>query len=124
MSEPFHHPVDTMISSITRFLSELVAWISGPWLAFTFHPWLAPVALIVLVGLPSIFSTPGDKKTIVVATPAPIRIVIELILFAVAGFAPWWVWPDVAAMACSLLAGVTLLANLRRFGWLLRGAPV
>jgi len=92
-SDDFHHPRDTLLSSALRFLSELIAWVAGPWAVAQWSPWLVIPVLVVLVGLPSVFSTPNDKRNVVVGTPGPVRVGLELLLYAVALVAPWFVWP-------------------------------
>jgi hypothetical protein len=101
----------------------LIAWIAAPWAAAAYSGWLALPVLVVLVGLPSIFSTEGDKNNVVVATPGPIRVLIELGLFAIAASAPLLVWPTVVAAACSAVVAIAVVFGLPRLRWLLRGAP-
>src|SRR5437588_438911 len=48
-------------SSALRFAAELVAWIAAPWALATHSPVLAGVVLLLLIGLPTVFATPGDK---------------------------------------------------------------
>ncbi|MFQ5610311.1 MAG: hypothetical protein ACE5F8_08600 [Woeseiaceae bacterium] len=78
-NERFKHPYDTYLSAGLRFAVELIAWVAGPWAASLWSGWLILPTLIVLVAMPSLFSTPGDKRQVVVATPGPIRVVIELV---------------------------------------------
>ena len=75
-------PYDTHLSSGTRFLIELAAWVAAPWAAAElWGGWAAVPTLIVLLALPSLFNTPGDKnQTSGFATPGPIRILIEMVL--------------------------------------------
>ena len=75
--DDFHHPHDTLVSASLRFLSELIAWVSGPWAVGVLSKWLVLPALIVLISLPAVFSTQNDKRKIVVPTPGPIRIGLE-----------------------------------------------
>ncbi len=117
------HPSDTPASAILRFLVEVIAWVAGPWAAAEVHIILAIPVLIVLLALPSVFSTPGDKRQVIVATPGPIRLAIEVLLFAVAAAAPWVIWPvSVAGPAAVIVAGAVLF-GLPRSLWLLRGEP-
>ena len=58
----FIHPHDTPASSGFRFLTESIAWVSGPWATSLFHPLLAVAALVVLIGLPTVFTTKGDNR--------------------------------------------------------------
>ena len=115
---------DNIVSSLARFLLELVAWIAGPWAVFAVYGWPgAAIALVGLVALPAVFSTRGDKKHVIIPTPGPIRLLIEFFLFAVAGYAAWQVWPIEAAWAVWGVIGVGVLAGMPRSIWLLRGAP-
>ncbi len=117
------HPFDTPLSAGLRFGTELIAWIAGPWAAGTFSAWLVVPALVMLVALPSVFSTPGDKNVIVVATPGPIRVLIEFGLYAVALAAPWAVWPQPVAIATSLVVVASVATGIPRIAWLMKGAP-
>ncbi len=117
------HPFDTPLSAGLRFGSELIAWIAGPWATGTYSAWLFAPALLVLVALPSVFSTPGDKNVIVVATPGPVRVLIEFGLYAVALAAPWLVWPQPVAIATSLIVVASVATGVPRIAWLFKGAP-
>lgn len=118
-------PFDTAASSASRFGIELVAWVAGPWAAaeLTGSGWAAVPALIILLGLPSVFNTPGDKNTTGVATPGPIRIGIEMLLLVVAVGSAWYVWPVWAAVAVTTLGVVLLATGMPRYRWLAAGAP-
>lgn len=119
-----NHPHDTAVSSGLRFLSELIAWVTGPWAVATFSEWLVLPALIFIVGLPSIFSTTNDKNVVVVPTPGPIRVVIELFLFAVAAVAPWFVWPPMLSAVAVGIVAATIATGAPRIRWLIKGAPI
>lgn len=115
---------DNPVSSSTRFILELVAWIAGPWAVYTAYGWTpAWFAALGLMALPAVFSTRGDKKHVIIPTPGPIRLLIEFFLFAVAGYAAWQVWPIEAAWAVWGVIGVGVLAGMPRSVWLMRGAP-
>lgn len=119
-----NHPHDTVLSSGLRFLTEVIAWVAGPWAASLYSNWLVVPTIVLLVGLPSIFSTTNDKNTVVVPTPGGIRVVIEFLLYSVAAVAPWFVWPPlVAAVAATIVFATTITGNART-RWLLRGAPL
>lgn len=120
----FDHPYDEPISSGLRFLVELIAWVAGPWALSLVSGWLVLPAVAVLVGLPAVFSTPHDKRQVVVATPGPIRVGIELSLYAVALVAPWFVWsPAVSGVAAAIVVA-SVVTGIPRTMWLLRGAPL
>ncbi len=119
-------PHDTYLSASLRFIMELVAWVAGPWAAadLTGSGWVAVPALVVLVVLPSMFSTEGDKKQVIVSTPGPTRLVIELALIAVAVAGAWIVWPAWLASAVSVIAAAAIATGLPRSRWLASGAPL
>ena len=123
MSDKFEHPHDTPLSAGLRFLSELIAWIAGPWAAALLSKWLVLPSLALLIGLPAIFSTRNDKRQVVVATPGPVRVGIELFLYSVAAVAPWFVWPDAAAGLAVGIVVASVWAGIPRFLWLAKGAP-
>ncbi len=116
------HPHDTPLSAGLRFGSEVIAWVAGPWLAYSWSGWALLPALLALVALPGVFSTPGDKNKIVVPTPGPIRVLIELLLYAVAAIAPWFIWPDWAAIAAGTIVVLSIVIGIPRLIWLARGA--
>lgn len=118
-------PYDTYVSSGTRFLIELTAWIAGPWAAADVAGgWAAVPTLLVLLLLPSLFNTPGDKRTTGgVATPGPIRIVIEMVLLAAALWGAWTVWPTWLAVVVTAVGAVMLVSGFARYRWLAAGAP-
>ena len=99
-------------------MSELIAWAAAD-----YATWLALPVLVVLIGLPSVFSTAGDKNTVVVATPGPLRVLIELGLYAVAAAVPWLVWPTTVATACTGIVLLCIVFGMPRLLWLIRGAP-
>jgi hypothetical protein len=81
-------------------------------------------ALILLVGLPSVFSTPNDKNKVVVPTPGPVRVAIEFFLFSVAAIAPWFVWSRTASVVAVVIVVATVVAGVPRMKWLVRGATI
>ena len=121
--DDFHHPHDTAVSSSLRFLAELIAWVAGPWAIAAASGWLVLPALLLLVGLPSVFSTANDKRMVVVSTPGPIRVGLELLLHLVAAIAPWFIWPVAASGLAVVIVVASLLAGFSRMMWLIRGAP-
>ncbi len=96
---------------------------AGPRAAAQLSPWLIAPALVILVGLPAVFSTVGDKRQVLVATPGPPRLAIELGLHAVAAVAPWLVSPPWAAVAAGAIVLAALAPGVPRARWLLVGAP-
>ncbi len=119
----FVHPLDTPLTSGLRFLAEVIAWVAGPWAAAQQSIWLIVPTAVLLVGLPAIFSTPGDKRQIVVATPGPLRVALELGLHGVAIAGSWLVWPAWLAAVATAVVVAAVAVGIPRTLWLLRGAP-
>jgi hypothetical protein len=80
------------------------------------------LALVVLIGLPTVFSTPGDKATVIVPVPGGVTILFVLLHLVAAVVSAWWVWPAWAAVPVTLLAGATLVTERPRWRWLLSSA--
>ena len=106
-----------------RFLSERIAWVSGPWAGALVSQWLVLPTLVLLIGLPSVFSTRNDKRTVVIATPGPVRVGLELFLYSVAMVALWFVWTPITSGVAVGVVVVSLGLGIPRTLWLLRGAP-
>jgi len=119
-----NHPCDTVSSSGLRFLTEVIAWVAGPWAVSLYSNWLVVPVIVLLVGLPSIFSTTNDKNTVIVPTSGGVRVFIELLLYLVAAVSPWLVWSNPVAAGATGIVIATIFAGLPRMRWLLRGAPL
>jgi hypothetical protein len=113
-----------MASSATRFGIEVVAWVAGPWAVADAVGswWPVPLVVIVLVGLPALFNTPGDKTTTGIATPGPVRIAIEMLLLVTAVGSALLVWPVWAAVLVVALGIALLVTGMPRYRWLAAGA--
>jgi hypothetical protein len=123
MNQLHRHPHDTPVSAGLRFLTELIAWIAGPWAVTLVSSWLLLPAIILLVGLPAVFSTTNDKHKVIVPTPGPVRVGIEMFLYAVAIIAPWFVWSTIASVIATGVVIAALVTGIPRMKWLLDGAP-
>ncbi len=103
-----------------RFLVELIAWVAAPWALAAYSIWLAVLADVLLIGLPTVFGMPGAKKqknpVSITARPA---ITLELLQPVAACVAAFAAWPPVVA---SLVVAVSLAAcvlQFRRWRWML-----
>ncbi|SEG16533.1 hypothetical protein SAMN05216223_103468 [Actinacidiphila yanglinensis] len=106
-------------ASALRFGLELVAWVATPWY-FAGISWvLAVLSLVVLIGLPTVFATPGDKRAVMVAVPGWATICLVLLQLGAAVAASWAVWPAGVAVAVSVLAAVCVGTERRRWRRLL-----
>ncbi|MCX5413578.1 hypothetical protein [Streptomyces sp. NBC_00059] len=106
-------------ASVLRFLAELVAWVAAPW-ALAAYSWvLAVVAVLLLIGLPTVFSTPGDKTQVIVAVPGPVTVLLVLLQLVAAVVFAWLAWPAWAAVPVSVLAASVLVTERPRWRRLL-----
>jgi hypothetical protein len=121
----FDNPLDTKISASTRFAIEVAAWVAGPWAAADLTgSWLATIpVLAILVALPGVFSTTGDKRHIVVAVPGRVRLFIEILLTVVAIYSAHIVWTYVGAIVVAVIALAMFVAGAPRARWLFSNDP-
>ncbi|SEN96235.1 hypothetical protein [Actinacidiphila rubida] len=103
-------PKDTVPSAF-RFATELVAWVATPWWLSHTSWVLAALSLVVLIGLPAVFATPGDKAQVIVAVPGWATVLMVLLEVAAAVVSAWALWPVWAAACVSALAAVTLVTE-------------
>lgn len=117
----FDNPLDNFASASSRFAIEIAAWVAGPWAAAEITgTWLAIIpALLILVALPGVFSTAGDKRHVVVAVPGRIRFGIELILAAVASYSAFLVWTPVGGFIVVIIAALMFVTGMARARWLI-----
>jgi len=89
----FDNPYDTVESAGLRFLMEVIAWVAVPWWAWELSGAVSAMpTLIILMAIPGVFSTVGDKRKVVVPTPGAARVAIELGLFVAAAIGAWLAW--------------------------------
>ncbi|MFI8231675.1 hypothetical protein ACIGDI_22835 [Streptomyces sp. NPDC085900] len=112
---------DDRRASVLRFATELVAWIATPWALWPYSPPLAVLAVVLLIGLPTVFATRGDKANVVVAVPGWATVLLVLLQLVAAVVSAWWLMPVWAAVLVSLLAAATLVSEGPRTRWLLAG---
>jgi hypothetical protein len=112
--------VDSLGVSAPRFLVEIIAWVAAPWALAAYSIWLAVLADVLLIGLPTVFGMPGAKKQKnPVSIPARPAIALELLQPVAACVAAFVAWPPIVA---SLVLAVSLAAcglQLRRWRWML-----
>ncbi|MGW6024537.1 hypothetical protein [Streptomyces sp. NPDC055099] len=109
---------DDRTASALRFTTELVAWVATPWALAEYSWLLAALSVVVLIGLPTLFSTPGDKAHVIIAVPGPVTILLVLLQLVAAVASSWAAWPVWAAVPVILLATATLVTERRRWQWL------
>ena len=79
--------------------------------------------LAILVALPGVFSTTGDKRHVVVAVPGRIRLLIELILAVVAIYSAFLVWIYIGGAVVAVVALVMFISGASRTRWLISNEP-
>ncbi|GAA2314900.1 hypothetical protein GCM10010149_78130 [Nonomuraea roseoviolacea subsp. roseoviolacea] len=110
---------DNPAGSALRFATELVAWVATPWALAPHSVPLAILSVIVLIGLPTLFSTPGDKRNVIVPVPGFVTILLVLLQLVAAVAASWAAWPIAVAVVVSALAVATVVFEVPRWRWLL-----
>lgn len=111
------------LASALRFATEIIAWVAAPW-ALSRYSWvLAALSVVVLIGLPAVFATPGDRPGApVVAVPGYATIALVMLQMIAAALCAWLVWPLPAAVAVWTSALVSIAAEQPRWRWLVAGA--
>jgi hypothetical protein len=104
-----------------RFLTELIAWVGVPWALWTHSTVLAIGAVVLLIVLPVIFGTPGDRPggSPLVPVPGVVTILLVLIQLVAATTAAWALGPWWAAVAVTLLCLIVTGTEQSRWRWLL-----
>ncbi|MGW4795106.1 hypothetical protein ACWEPC_22115 [Nonomuraea sp. NPDC004297] len=114
---------DDRVSAVFRFATELVAWVATPWALAPRSVPLAVLSVVVLIGLPTLFSTPGDKRHMIVAVPGFVTVALVCLQLVVAVAAAWVAWHTFAAalvpVLVTVLAVVSAVLELPRWRWLL-----
>ncbi|MGW5361738.1 hypothetical protein [Actinopolymorpha pittospori] len=108
---------DDRLASALRFAAELVAWVATPWALSTYSWLLAALAVVVLIGLPTVFSTPEDKNREIIPVPGSVTILLVVLQLVAAVTSAWLAWPVYVAVLVSLLVA-TLVTERRRWRWL------
>jgi hypothetical protein len=102
------------LPSALRFAAELVAWVATPWWLSGTSWLLAALSLVVLIGPPTVFATPGDKTNVLVAVPGWATVGLVLLQLAAAVVSSWALWPLWAAIPVTLLAVAVLITERPR----------
>lgn len=108
------------VASALRFLTELVAWVATPWALAPHSVPLAVASVILLIGLPTVFATPGDKHQVIVPVPGVVTIALVALQLVAAAVSAWVAWPRPVAVVVTVLALVTVGTELPRWRRLAR----
>jgi hypothetical protein len=105
---------DPLSASAPRFLVEVIAWVAAPWALATYSIWLAVLADVLLIGLPTVLGMSGAKKqTNPVSVPARPAIALELLQPVAACVAAFAAWPSIVA-SLVVVASLALRCRVRR----------
>jgi membrane protein YdbS with pleckstrin-like domain len=122
------HPGHGYVSGGLRFLTELIAWVAVPWALWPHSTALAVGAVVLLIGLPAVLSTPGDRPggSTLVSVPGVVTILLVLMQLAAATAAAWVLWPWWAAASVTVLCVIVTVTEQPRWRWLLssHGDPI
>lgn len=113
---------DDRLSSIFRFSTELVGWVATPWV-LSYHSWiLAVLSVLVLIGVPTVVGTTGDRghPPPKVHVPGFVTIGMVIMEFAAAVVSSWFLMPAYGAVLVSVLVAIGVVTEQPRWRWLLR----
>jgi hypothetical protein len=102
-------------SPALRFAAEIVAWVATPWALAAHSPVLAGASVLLLIGLPAVFVTPGDKVKVVVAVPGAVTIGLAVLQLFAATVSAWAAWPVPVALLVWALMIATIYAEVPRW---------
>lgn len=103
------------LPSALRFLTELVAWVAAPWALARHSAVLAVASVVLLIGLPTVFATPGDKRHAIVPVPGLVTVALVLLQLVAAAVGARAAWPRPVAVAVTLLVAATVVTELPRW---------
>ena len=109
--------------SAVRFLAEIFAWVLTPWALAPHSVVLDVVAVVLLIGIPTVFGTPGDRPNVMVPVPGPVTIAINCLEFAAAVVAAWFAWPVWAAISVTVVVIVAAGLQVDRWRRLASASP-
>ncbi|MDI9887518.1 hypothetical protein QMZ92_24895 [Streptomyces sp. HNM0645] len=120
MTQAADSPNRTNAASGLRFLTELIGWMATSWALHQVGWAVAIAALVLLIGLPAVFGTPGDRPfDPPVAIPGAAMLLLVLLEVTAAAVAPWFAWPTWAAVVATALAATSVVLEQPRWRWLL-----
>lgn len=110
-------PGHDLVRGSIRFAAELIAMVATGWALWPVSIPLAIAAVVVLIGLPAVFSTPGDRPGGggPVAVPGVVTILFVVIDLVAATAAAWAIWPWWLAIAVTVLCVVVIVTEQPRW---------
>jgi hypothetical protein len=110
---------------VIRFLLEIAMYVGigmAGWFIWRYPG--AILAVLASMALWGVFGTPGDgvRGAPVIDTPGSIRLLMELVLFAIAAYGFWVVWSRAASETFLTISVLHYAITWERQWWLIRGA--
>jgi hypothetical protein len=104
-----------------RVAAEVTAWVCTPWALWSHSIPLAIGAVLLLIGLPAVFSTPGDRPggDAPVAVPGIVTILLVVLQLVAAAASAWELWGTWIAATVTVLCLVVPFTELPRWRALL-----
>ncbi|MDQ1034613.1 hypothetical protein QFZ75_001029 [Streptomyces sp. V3I8] len=104
-----------------RVAAEVTAWVCTPWALWSYSIPLAIGAVVLLIGLPAVFSTPGDRPGAEppVAVPGIVTILLVVLHLVAAAASAWALWGTWIAATVTVLCLVVPFTELPRWRALL-----
>ncbi|MGW0549974.1 hypothetical protein [Streptomyces altiplanensis] len=101
----------------TRVAGEMTAWVCTPWALWSHSIPPAIGAVLLLIGLPAVFSTPGDRPgtDAPVAVPGIVTILLTVLHLVAAAASAWALWGTWIAATVTGLCLVVLFTELPRW---------
>ncbi|GAB3285778.1 hypothetical protein [Kineosporia babensis] len=115
-------PGHDYLSGGLRFLTELIAWVATPWALWSHSKVLAIGSVVLLIALPAIFSTPGDRPggDGPVAVAGIVTIGLLVVQLVAATVATWVLAPTWLAVIVTVLCLLVVVTEQPRWRALTR----
>ncbi|GAA1136122.1 hypothetical protein [Nesterenkonia lutea] len=116
-ASPHRPPGHDYARGAVRFVVEIIAWIATAWALWPHSILLAIAAVAVLVALPAVFGTPGDRPggDAPVSAPGGVTVLIVFIHLGAAATAAWAVWPFWVAVGVTALCITVVFTEQTRW---------
>lgn len=109
---------DDRLPSVFRFLTEIAAWVALPWAVADTSIVLGVFVGLAMVAVPTVFTTPGDKRQVLVPVSGKVTIALVAVHILAALYGSWSAWPVWVAIPTTAVALMTIVTEMPRWRWL------
>ncbi|MGA4541463.1 hypothetical protein ACPA54_15885 [Uniformispora flossi] len=109
---------DDRLPSAFRFLTEIAAWVALPWAIADTSIVLGVFVGLMMVAVPTVFATPGDKRQVLVPVSGKVTIALVAAHILAALYGSWSAWPVWPAVPTTVVALMTIVTEMPRWRWL------